>query len=134
VVPGDIVLYLIAGGGGYGDPLERTTGEVLADFHDGYVSADGAREDYGVVITDGAVDDVATGDLRRSMLASRRYVEVLEADDDEYAGTVGSKRVARLSPDLARRIGVTDDDLVEYVNPIGGHIRAWVTIDDTSRG
>ena len=134
VVPGDIVLYLIAGGGGYGDPLERTTEEVLADFHDGYVSADGAREDYGVVITDGAVDDMATADLRRSMLESRQYVEVIEADDDEYAGTVGSKRVARLSPDLARRIGVTGDDLVEYVNPIGGHIRAWVTIDDTLEG
>jgi N-methylhydantoinase B len=134
LVPGDIILYLIAGGGGWGDPLERPEQAVLADFQDGYVSVDGAREDYGVVIRDGGVDMAATADLRRSMVDGRQYVSVVEADEDEFTGATGSRRLARVSRDLAQRLGVSDDDLVEYVNPRGGHVRAWVKVDGTLEG
>ena len=39
-----------AGGGGYGDPLDRDPILVAEDVLDGYVSLDQAREAYGVVL------------------------------------------------------------------------------------
>jgi N-methylhydantoinase B/oxoprolinase/acetone carboxylase alpha subunit len=52
------------GGGGWEDLCERDTASVLADVLDGFVSSEGARRDYGVVIgSEGGapvVDDDAT--------------------------------------------------------------------------
>ena len=64
--PGDQLWEYIAGGAGYGDPLERDPAAVLGDVLDGKVSASQAGEAYGVVLTpDGtAVDDVQTKELR----------------------------------------------------------------------
>jgi N-methylhydantoinase B len=47
---GDMVSLRTGGGGGYGDPLERDPQAVLNDVLDGYITADQAREDYGVTI------------------------------------------------------------------------------------
>ena len=38
-------------GGGYGDPLQRPANDVVEDVRDGYISAETARQDYGVVLT-----------------------------------------------------------------------------------
>ncbi len=48
--PGDVVTMDAAGGGGYGNPLEREIELVASDVLDGYVSLESARETYGVVI------------------------------------------------------------------------------------
>jgi N-methylhydantoinase B len=48
--PGDVVSFSISGGGGYGDPMERDVQMVLKDVIGGYISVEGARRDYGVVI------------------------------------------------------------------------------------
>ena len=40
---------MLPGGGGYGDPLARSRERVLADVRDGFVSAEAAERDYGVV-------------------------------------------------------------------------------------
>lgn len=50
VKPGDIVRVNMNAGGGYGDPLNRDPELVLGDVLDGYVTLQGARDDYGVVI------------------------------------------------------------------------------------
>ena len=65
--PGDIVRVNMNAGGGYGDPLERDPELVLGDVLDGYVSIEGARDDYGVVILPDslAIDHGATAELRR---------------------------------------------------------------------
>ncbi|MEM3095881.1 MAG: hydantoinase B/oxoprolinase family protein [Nitrososphaerota archaeon] len=47
---GDAFTRPSAGGGGYGDPLERDPRMVLEDVLDGYVTVARARKDYGVVI------------------------------------------------------------------------------------
>jgi N-methylhydantoinase B len=47
---GDLFIRPSAGGGGYGDPLERDPKLVLEDVIDGYVTVERARKDYGVVI------------------------------------------------------------------------------------
>jgi N-methylhydantoinase B len=58
-------------GGGYGDPLDRDPELVLGDVLDGYVSIDGAREDYGVVVRpeELGIDWEATGKLRKQRTA-----------------------------------------------------------------
>jgi len=47
---GDVIQFLSAGGGGYGDALKRDPEAVEQDVINGYVSIEKAREDYGVVI------------------------------------------------------------------------------------
>jgi N-methylhydantoinase B len=47
---GDRIQFHSAGGGGYGNPLERDPEAVAADVFNGYVSIERARADYGVVV------------------------------------------------------------------------------------
>jgi N-methylhydantoinase B len=66
---GSSVRVATAGGGGWGDPLERDPARVLEDVVDDFVSLDSAREDYGVVIDAdaGTVDLKATEETRARM-------------------------------------------------------------------
>jgi N-methylhydantoinase B len=52
---GEVIRIRTTGGGGWGDPLERPHDEVLTDVRWGKVSVDGAWDDYGVRIVNGAV-------------------------------------------------------------------------------
>lgn len=62
---GDVISIVTGGGGGYGDPLERPAEDVHADVIDGYLTAERAEAEYGVVIGgDGAVDARASQALR----------------------------------------------------------------------
>lgn len=77
VVRDDTWDYWSGGGGGFGDPLERDPAHVLEDVKDGYVSIEGARRDYGVVVQaeglayDGwCVDSEATSALRSELIAA----------------------------------------------------------------
>lgn len=38
------------GGGGFGPPAERDLEQIAFDVHEGYVSAEAAKRDYGVAI------------------------------------------------------------------------------------
>lgn len=125
--PGDVIVTLAAGGAGYGDPLEREPDRVSRDVEDGYVSPEGARNDYGVVIIDGAVDSEATQTLRQELREAREYVTVQSADSDDY--DEDGRRIARLSPQSAQRMGVEDEDLVEFVAADRPAVRAWVKVD-----
>ncbi len=63
--PGDRVFIRTGAGGGYGNPFERPPEMVAADVLEGYVTVEGAAQDYGVVIkSDGSVDEKATATLR----------------------------------------------------------------------
>lgn len=67
IQPGERAANRNPGGGGYGNPYERPVDKVISDVRNGLVSLAGAREDYGVVIADGAtlqVDMAATEKLR----------------------------------------------------------------------
>jgi N-methylhydantoinase B len=67
--PGDQLWEYIAGGAGYGDPLDRDPALVLADVLDGKITCEAARAAYGVVLTpEGAVvDEVATKEAREAL-------------------------------------------------------------------
>jgi N-methylhydantoinase B len=68
---GTEVLYMTAGGGGWGDPLDRDPARVLRDVREEYISPAKAEEQYGVVLTADrtAVDAAATTALRRELRA-----------------------------------------------------------------
>mgnify|MGYP001120602200 FL=1 len=62
---GDAYKMLSGGGGGFGDPRGRDPEAVAEDVREGYVSAQVARDVYGVAMTaEGAVDHAATQALR----------------------------------------------------------------------
>lgn len=58
--PGTRIVSVAAGGGGYGDPLEREPEAVLEDLLEGRISDRAALELYGVVIAAGELDQEAT--------------------------------------------------------------------------
>ncbi len=66
---GDVFSTELAGGGGWGNPFERAPDAVLRDVRNELVSAESAREDYGVVvdIERWVVDEPATQALRASI-------------------------------------------------------------------
>ena len=68
---GETLTVLSAGGGGWGDPLDRDPDALLDDIRNGMVSVEQARDGYGVVVADGAVDEQATLDLRAGMRGAR---------------------------------------------------------------
>lgn len=67
---GEKVVSITPGGGGYGDPLERDLLAVLDDVRESRVSPDAALTDYGVVFTNGVLDEEATFKNRQERLAS----------------------------------------------------------------
>ena len=73
VEPGDRLLYITGGGGGWGDPLERDPSSVRLDVLRGFVSLARAQEVYGVVLDPSteALDGAATGALRSELRSSR---------------------------------------------------------------
>ena len=72
--PGERAANMNPGGGGYGNPFERPVDKVLYDVKNRLVSVEGARRDYGVVITDAEkleVDQAATDSLRADLAAAQ---------------------------------------------------------------
>ena len=72
--PGDVVIMDAAGGGGYGDPLEREVARVERDVRDGYVSMDAAEKSYGVMFepSTGLPDRKATEKKRDALRGDRK--------------------------------------------------------------
>ena len=65
--PGERIVSVSAGGGGYGDPLTRDPAAVLHDVREGWVSRERALAVYGVVLSDsGESVDLAATEARRS--------------------------------------------------------------------
>ncbi len=68
---GDVFAVSWQGGGGWGDPLLREPQSVLRDLVRGAISLRTAREIYGVVVSQGAVDVAQTDRLRLDMRHQR---------------------------------------------------------------
>ncbi len=69
VPAGTVIRIRTTGGGGWGDPLERAPEAVVRDVLWGKVSREGARSDYGVVVSgpddEPAADDGGDGNVAR---------------------------------------------------------------------
>ena len=101
-----------AGGGGYGDPLERDPALVREDVADDYVSLARARTDYGVVLqvidkdlAEYAIDHAATERERAHIRAQRRGW--LATSPDDVARRYKAGDLDRL--DVVRQYGVILD-------------------------
>jgi len=112
VRPGDRFWRPSAGGGGFGDPLDRDPDEVREDVADGYVSLARAQRDYGVVVrevdaelAEYEVDEESTGRAREEIRAARRGW--LEQDPREVAARFAAGEIDIL--DCVRRHGVILD-------------------------
>jgi N-methylhydantoinase B len=73
VEPGDQLIFQTAGGGGWGDPLQRPVEQVHTDVLRELVSLGKARSDYGVIIDPQTqqVNEAATTSLREKMTKER---------------------------------------------------------------
>jgi len=95
--PGETIISISSGGGGYGPAHQRAVERVLNDLTEGWVSVARAREVYGVVVgEDGALDAEATRG-RRAELADG-------ANDSPAAGDEAATG--------ARAVHGRDDDAV----------------------
>ncbi|PWU67599.1 hydantoinase B/oxoprolinase family protein [Gracilibacillus dipsosauri] len=62
-----IIQFYRAGGGGWGNPLERDPELVLEDVKNEFVSLEAAEKEYGVVIQDGEIDQRKTKKIREQI-------------------------------------------------------------------
>jgi N-methylhydantoinase B len=70
LAPGETIISISSGGGGYGPPHERDVHRVVLDVVDGWVSVERARHVYGVVLDEhGGVDEDATRAQRAQLAA-----------------------------------------------------------------
>ena len=71
---GSLLIDYVAGGGGFGDPIDRDPAAVLQDFRRGWVSREIAERIYGVIFSSGgeAVDGAATESRRRQIRDERK--------------------------------------------------------------
>ncbi len=73
---GSLLVDYVAGGGGFGDPIDRDPQLVLKDFGRGWVSREIAERIYGVVISrDGRAVDATTTNAARSEIRQARKRE-----------------------------------------------------------
>ncbi len=70
---GSLLVDYVAGGGGFGDPLDREPQAVLRDFGRGWVSRETAERIYGVVLDQEGkkVDETASANRRKQIRESR---------------------------------------------------------------
>jgi N-methylhydantoinase B len=125
-----MVMIRSAGGGGYGDPLERNPERVAADVEEGYVSEQAARQLYGVVLRpDGSVDATASERARRRLRELRFHITTVSAADLFESGAVSRRRVIKLNPQDAAAFGAVADELIEMDAGLAASLRGWVRID-----
>ena len=77
---GDRIIFRTAGGGGWGDPLEREPAKVRGDVVRGLLTVGAAQERYGVVIGSVGltIDDRATQELREKLKGNRGTLPVFD--------------------------------------------------------
>ena len=100
VLAGQIVRVVTTGGGGWGDPLEREPELVQRDVIEGKVSAEAARDDYGVVLSGPDIRDRC----RRDGAAARRHACERDRPPDNDRPRAGLRR------DAARRSQAANEE------------------------
>jgi len=122
----DVFVCLSAGGGGYGNPLEREPERVCRDVRKRYISAERALKRYGVVLTpDGEFDAAGTQRERQKMQASEIRLDVMAAQEDLFDDR---RRIVEVNQNVASGCGLKDGDLAELISAGGAPLRVWIAI------
>ncbi|MEU6075677.1 hydantoinase B/oxoprolinase family protein [Micromonospora sp. NPDC047074] len=125
---GDVLVMESAGGGGWGDPLDRAPESVADDVRQDYLTDEQARLRYGVVLDDdGEVDRHGTADLRRQIRDDRCWLRLTTTGRPAYTGRRGQRRLAYVAPGS----GLAEDSLVELHGVHPAPLRAWLRHDAT---
>lgn len=124
----DVVREESAGGGGYGDPLDRDPDLVANDVRLGYFTPRQADIRYGVVLDDdGTVDSSGTDSRRQELRDSRIHVAVQAANEEMFSD---AKREFVVPSGVAEQLGIGEGDLVELVAGTGPLVRGWARIGE----
>ncbi len=130
VKEGERVVLRSAGGGGYGDPLDRAPELVAEDYRLGYISETALGDIYGVILGDAFAADASATEARRSALRRSRLALSPVTEPDSYRRTAVSRhRICRLNPADAAHIAAVENDLVEIDGAQAAPLRAWLIID-----
>ncbi|MCL7419045.1 MAG: hydantoinase B/oxoprolinase family protein, partial [Halalkalicoccus sp.] len=96
VAAGDKLVFSTAGGGGLGDPLERDPAVVAREVRRGLISESAARTEYGVILDEGTVDNVATENRREELHRTRDEPEAFDygplPDDETLEARIAAER------------------------------------------
>jgi len=96
VTAGDKLVFSTAGGGGLGDPLERDPKQVATEVRRDLISKTAAAEEYGVIMTDGVVDETATEQRRKDIRETRDSLDVFDygplPDDSDLETQIAAER------------------------------------------
>lgn len=112
--PGDVFRFLCAGGGGFGDPLDRPLEHIEEDLALGRLDSTEAESVYGVVFgTDGQTDPSAT-EVRRAVIRRERL-----AHAEPPARPVGSDHPSPSGEPVALYPGVIHRDGVAVAEASG---------------
>jgi 5-oxoprolinase (ATP-hydrolysing) len=78
----EVAEVVLAGGAGFGDPLERPLDKIANDLANGYVTARATAHDYGVIASgDGRIDAAATLENRRRLHDDRKDGRASKRDE-----------------------------------------------------
>jgi hypothetical protein len=111
--------------------LTREIHRITEDLRAGLISSQAAKDVYGVVLgDDDTIDPDASKERRANLLKARPTMQAVITDFDCYK-TVGSgrKRICRVNPADAKRLGQAMDDRIEMLGPTGTPLRAWIELD-----
>jgi N-methylhydantoinase B len=120
---GDVVSIRTSGGGGWGDALRREPAKVLDDVASGILSEAAARDIFGVVARDGALDEAETSRLRADRGRAEAWASVSVSPE---ATDSAARRYCQLSSALMARMGLSEGKPIEIEAPQGPVLRAWV--------
>ena len=105
VAAGDILYFNTWGGGGWGDPCQRSPELVRQDVERGLVSVEGARR-YGVVLdADGGIDTAATEALRNTLREARTDTGIFNFGGTIEALKARCQQETHLPPPAEPRFG-----------------------------
>ena len=125
-----MVIEETAGGGGYGDPLDRDPLLAARDVAFDYISESVVFATYGVVMKNGTIDEQATATARSQIANDRVHLTLQDLQGVVDSEFDGSRRIAIVSSSTAKHLHATQGTLIELPNPNGPSLRAWLHIDD----
>ena len=143
----DVYAVLCSAAGGFGDPLDREPESVRADVEQYSVTAEAAKQIYGVVLAEGAIDMAATEALRSERRAQRKGNGSVERSDEPVVVELtenlhlrgGNYCCAKCAAKLAQRDSnykdgcVCEDHAVSSSNPLIGDPVRFIDDDPVFR-
>jgi N-methylhydantoinase B len=99
---GSLLVDYVAGGGGFGDPIERDPNAVLQDFGRGWVSREVAERVYGVILSTAgkAVDAAATQKRREEIRTERKNSGEMPTAQSDGVSRNGWRSLLKFHPAL----------------------------------